>query len=513
MSPGSTNSNEAFTISLVRDGRKAEAASFNPEFTYPIFGEQEVIFGYRGLKIDLAFAAHNLQPHLQIKWNKQFPGIGDVKPTDVHAALQGFLPSSAFTDDPRSAILSRSITAGWTPPGELVEEYKIGDDAYELYEAPLDNPRAREILENMQILVPLFIEGGSALELDQEWTTERWKLYLLYQVHTGVDASRETPYSLIGYSTAYRVFTLPSRDMPLEDWIDLPQPRNWDLGSILWAQPENPPPSFKSPLSLPCRERLSQFLILPPYQGSGHGARLYNAMFSRLTAPSNVLEFTVEDPNEAFDDMRDVCDLTYLRATNPDFASLSINTNIPAAQLRRSEPIPSSAIVNEETKSRVRLASKIMPRQLARLVEMQTLSRIPRLHRSTSRITRKEKSTNEHDRAYYFWRLYVKQRLYDTNRDTLNQLDHEERVEKLEATAENVKLDYERLFEMAERRERSSAAQKGKGKETTKETRRSKAKRVVVEDEDEDEEWETEDGAQDSDGEEAKRAGKRRKIA
>ncbi len=41
----SSNSNECFAIDIVRgDGSKD---TFRPEFTYPIFGEEEAIFGYQ----------------------------------------------------------------------------------------------------------------------------------------------------------------------------------------------------------------------------------------------------------------------------------------------------------------------------------------------------------------------------------------------------------------------------------------------------------------------------------
>ncbi|KAG9812938.1 hypothetical protein KCU68_g20133, partial [Aureobasidium melanogenum] len=51
-----------------------------------------------------------------------------------------------------------------------------------------------------------------------------------------------------------------------------------------------------------------------------------------------------------------------------------------------------------------------------------------------------------------FWRLYVKQRLYISNRDVLAQLDREERAERLEATIENIQVDYDRLLELARKR-------------------------------------------------------------
>ena len=77
------------------------------------------------------------------------------------------------------------------------------------------------------------------------------------------------------------------------------------------------------------RLRLSQFVILPPYQQQGHGceyfqsflpassaddplAKLYATLFQHVLSRPAVAELTVEDPAEAFEDLRDRNDLRYL---------------------------------------------------------------------------------------------------------------------------------------------------------------------------------------------------------
>ena len=61
------------------------------------------------------------------------------------------------------------------------------------------------------------------------------------------------------------------------------------------------------------RMRISQFVILPHYQGKSHGARLYDFIFTTFWNKNNIREITVEDPNESFDDLRDRCDLRRLQ--------------------------------------------------------------------------------------------------------------------------------------------------------------------------------------------------------
>lgn len=420
-----------------------------PEFTYPIFGEDEAIFGYQGLSISLAFAAHNLTPHLSITYDKKFPDQGEVKASDIQGPLRDFLPAAAFSDATRDVALADAEAARFTPPGKKIHTFKRNGDTFEIFCASMADPAAKQIVENMQILVPLYIEGGTILELEHPWLAERWRLFLMYKVHdkTSADTSR---YSLAGYGTSFRNFTFADRkNVELESNSADSATENIDQVLARWSDAAKPEATA---LALPCRERLSQFIILPPYQGQGIGSQLYTTMYTELTKPSNVIEFTVEDPNEAFDDMRDVCDMACLMANSPEFADLKVNTAITGDKLRRDNVIPIDEIVDGKAKEVIRKASKIMPRQLARLVEMQTMAKIPRLNRSVSRITRKDKASNENDRAFYFWRLYVKQRLYLQNRDVLVQLDPEDRVDKLEATLESIQNDYERLLALVEKR-------------------------------------------------------------
>ena len=249
------------------------------------------------------------------------------------------------------------------------------------------------------------------------------------------------------------------------------------------------PNGMTSALDLPSRERLSQLLILPPLQKQGHGQELYNVMYRHLTGPTNVREFTVEDPSEAFDDMRDVCDLLSLRANVPEFAALRVNAGLTAEELGAKPTIPTDLIISGEARAKIRRQTKIMERQFDRLVEMHTLSFIPAANRSRNRLTRKLKATNAHDRAYYLWRMYAKQRLYVFNRDQLSQLERDERIEKLEAALDSVQEGYVKMIEKVQAREAergSNGAQSVGGASVQRVPR----KRKVVEEVDEDDEEE-----------------------
>ncbi|KAJ2109475.1 histone acetyltransferase 1, partial [Coemansia sp. RSA 921] len=53
------------------EGEGADVIEFHPEFTYPIYGEHERIFGYKGLSINLNYAAGSLATYFNIKYTKR----------------------------------------------------------------------------------------------------------------------------------------------------------------------------------------------------------------------------------------------------------------------------------------------------------------------------------------------------------------------------------------------------------------------------------------------------------
>ena len=202
------------------------------------------------------------------------------------------------------------------------------------------------------------------------------------------------------------------------------------------------------PEKLPCRERISQFIILPPYQGHGHGTKLYNSMYASFLADPTVIEVTVEDPNASFDDLRDYCDLTRLRQI-PEFTSIRMNTTV---SIPKKGSLPTAQILPPGPLEALRVSQKLIPRQFSRLLEMQLLSLIPSDSRnsfysmSSLNALRAKHNPQTADKEYRYWKLLAKQRLYIHNRDQLAQLDRLDRIDKLNETLGGVEADYVRLL-------------------------------------------------------------------
>lgn len=80
-------------------------STFHPEFTYPIFGDEERIFGYQGLRIRFCFASHDLRLSVKISYDKKFKSVGDTKATDIEETLKDWIPPCELL--PRGGNLAR----------------------------------------------------------------------------------------------------------------------------------------------------------------------------------------------------------------------------------------------------------------------------------------------------------------------------------------------------------------------------------------------------------------------
>ncbi|KAJ1999603.1 histone acetyltransferase 1 [Coemansia thaxteri] len=157
------------------------------------------------------------------------------------------------------------------------------------------------------------------------------------------------------------------------------------------------------------RPRISQFLVLPPFQGQGHGSELYRYIHQAVRGNLDYTELTVEDPSEAFDDMRDRNDMRLL---------------IDCAAFDGLEA-PVSPSVLAELGSRF----KISRRQITRCVEMGLLRRLG-------------KSAADQ------YRLFVKRRIYAQNADLLAGLDEAEKKRKVAESYAAVVDDYHRILSL-----------------------------------------------------------------
>lgn len=393
-----SNSTTATTLHLVGSPHGTDAP-FHPTFTYPIFGEAETIYGYSGLSINLDIASGSLVPLLDIKYRAKNEATTATL-DDVEGKLKEFLPEdyiSASTSSSAQEKFTAAVKeseANFTPLGEKVHSYtrrKVNkgkgkssnvsslasstlaeDDpearVFEVYRSTWDTAGFREYHRRMQLFVLLFIEGASYIQEDET----NWEFFTLYEkVKSGSEG--KATWHFMGYTSLYKFWCWPDRS----------------------------------------RIRLSQFVVLPPYQKQGHGGALYTTVYDQIRQRSNVAELTVEDPSEDFDRLRDGNDLRRL---------LSPGGFVEIAKAAGKLHAPIDVQWNEAR----RLEHKLAPRQWARVLEMVQLMNL-------------DTANEEQIRQY---RLQVKARIYRQNKDILIQLEKQQQRSKLQETFEGVIEEY-----------------------------------------------------------------------
>ena len=347
---------------------------FHPAFTYPIFGDAETIYGYERLHIQLSFASGSLRPSLNIEYRAKNT-MTTAKVDDVDEQLREFLPEADLVSPDAFPQLVQADAASFQPPGTQITSYtqrskgQTTDRTFCIFHSTWDTPGFRAWLKRAQIFTLFFIEGASYLEEEEK----NWEFFTIFERTNAPSTQQQSDqhhatWHFVGYTALYRFWCWP--------------------GKTRW--------------------RLSQFLILPPYQGQRHGTHLYQTVYEHALSDPAICELTIEDPSEAFDKLRDTCDLTYLNQQNDVVHHIA-------------------APIDRAWRSSARLRYKIAPRQWARLLDMLGL-----LHLDPD-------ASPDQFRAF---RLQVKARIYQQNREVLDMLPHEQRVEKLHETFEAVLDEY-----------------------------------------------------------------------
>lgn len=360
--------NEAMTI-YVTD-TKGSAQLFKPQFTYPIFGEAESIFGYKDLVIFLCFDSVTFLPFLNVKWSAKL----DQVELDPKEKMLEFLPeSTVFKDELQWREKIDEEQKEYKIPGtQFGDEFEKNGDKFAIYRLDMTSDAGQELHKRLQILVLLFIEAGSYIDA----TDPLWDIYVLCRTN---DAKLP---EVVGFATAYNYWKYSGLE-------------KFDAGIV------------------ESRKKISQFIILPIFQGQSLGGEFYTRLFNQWLQDDKIVEVVVEDPNENFDDLRDRSDLTRLSGT--DFGSLNIST-----------------ITGDSWFDTFQKKEKLEKRQLQRLLEMTLLRQL------------KDGSGADSKKAV---RLFVKRRLYEKNKEALAGLDPPTRLDKLQTAYEALESDYYRILE------------------------------------------------------------------
>ncbi|KAM4697531.1 histone acetyltransferase type B catalytic subunit isoform 2-T2 [Rhinophrynus dorsalis] len=260
------DTNEAIKLKLVRfpEDIEDESMTFNPEYSHQTFGDEEVAFGYKGLHILLYYTAGNLSTMFRVKYTSKVSDKFDaVQEDDVESKMRELIPPGFCTGtDDFLSFLEKEVN--FKPFGTIIHTYTIhneeaGEDlTYQIFKADMTCPGFQEYHERLQTFLMWFIETASYIDVDDE----RWDYFLVFEKY---NKDGETLFATVGYMTVYNYYVYPDKTRP----------------------------------------RVSQMLILPPFQGEGHGAQLLETVHRYYISSPQILDVTAEDPSENFVRLRD----------------------------------------------------------------------------------------------------------------------------------------------------------------------------------------------------------------
>lgn len=316
---------------------------FQAEFTHQIFGDEETIFGYKNLKINYYLTPGLLDAYIGYTFSEKISPrkFDGVEPDDIYSQFVEFGCSPGFTRN-LNTFCAEKIPQDrlFKPFGQKIHEYQRnlnqgykfkditngnGDDTntmstFEIYKVDASMPefesqKFKDYLNRVQTMLVFYIETSNFIdEEDPKWTH-----FLLYEKRK--TSNSEIRYLTEGYISVYNFYAYPDKT----------------------------------------RMRVSQMLILPPYQRYGHGAELLEAVYRDAAINSEVVDVTAEGPSPEFIALRDFV-TTKLCASLPAFrdvaklrngfsaemaAAALKNFKIPKLQSRRAYEIIRLANTNE----------------------------------------------------------------------------------------------------------------------------------------------------------------------
>ncbi|XP_055543485.1 histone acetyltransferase type B catalytic subunit [Wyeomyia smithii] len=260
-----------------------ESVVFHPEMAHQIFGEQESVFGYRDLQIDVCFAAGSLDIYFNVKYSEKVDDVspdGGVKADDVEKALAELVEDGCYyTNLEEYKKIVEVKTAGFKPFGNKVDEFKLNpgicgqeERTFEVYVSDINDKDFLKYHSRLESLSFWFIDAFSRVEHDPLW--------LFFIVYEKYSDGNETRYATAGYFTVYQYYSYPQFIRP----------------------------------------RISQILVLPPFQKLGIASWLIETTVNKyFLSMSNVADITYEEPTDIIQHIRSVVDAKHCM-TLPAFA-------------------------------------------------------------------------------------------------------------------------------------------------------------------------------------------------
>ncbi|CAD6225222.1 unnamed protein product [Miscanthus lutarioriparius] len=271
--------NECMKVFLVRNPDEmgsVDCTSIVPFDLNHFFGEDGKIYGYKNLKINVWISAKSFHGYADISFDETSDGgkgITDLKPVLQNIFGENLVEKEEFlhTFSKECEYIRTAVTNGSAIKLDGLYE---SDPAVEIVRVELQGAAAF-LYSRLVPLILLLIEGSTPIDIGEHG----WEMLLVVKKTTQEAVSK---FELLGFAAVHNFYHYPEST----------------------------------------RLRISQILVLPPYQGEGHGLRLLEAI-NYFAQSENIYDVTIEDPSDYLQYVRSSIDCLRLLTFDPIKPALS----------------------------------------------------------------------------------------------------------------------------------------------------------------------------------------------
>ncbi|XP_034699922.1 histone acetyltransferase type B catalytic subunit [Vitis riparia] len=270
-----------FLVSRKDEVGASDSFCIDPVDLNSFFEEDGKIYGYQGLKITVWINSISFHSYADITFQSTSDGGKGI--TDLKSALQTiFAETLVETKDDflqtfsterhyiRSMVSNGEILQHKASIGHSSNSGRAEDSDLEVIRMVMGNMAAGHLYSRLIPLVLLLVDGSNPIDIDDP----RWEIYLLVQKKAV--GEEDFHYILLGFTAVYRFYHYPDSS----------------------------------------RLRISQILVLPPYQHKGYGHNLLEVLYS-VAISEDVHDLTVEEPLDYFQHVRTCVDTPRLLGFDP----------------------------------------------------------------------------------------------------------------------------------------------------------------------------------------------------
>ncbi|KAK3133150.1 hypothetical protein QOZ80_6AG0533000 [Eleusine coracana subsp. coracana] len=263
--------NECMKVFLVRSPDEVgsvDSNSIEPFDLNHFFGEDGKIYGYKNLKINVWISVLSFHGYAEISFDETSAGgkgITDLKPILQNIFGENLVDKEVFLQSfsKECQYIRNVVTNGNAIKHDGSNE---SDPTVEIVQVELQGAAAF-LYSRLVPLVLLLVEGSTPIDIGEHG----WELLLVVKKTT-----QESSIELLGFAAVHNFYRYPEST----------------------------------------RLRISQILVLPPYQGEGHGRHLLEAINS-IAKSENIYDITIEDPSDYLQYVRSSIDCLRLLTFDP----------------------------------------------------------------------------------------------------------------------------------------------------------------------------------------------------